>query len=123
MNFNLACLFVFLVTISGIPYLGALENTESCSLKSQPTIEPIQATIIYGLGALLFAKSACHLLSATLPCTVLGLGVGTMTIVGHVRTVWDEDAWLQMKRLRDGGNRFAKNCIVEPILGFIPRSK
>lgn len=42
-----------------------------------------------------------------------------MTVVGHVRTVWDDDAWMMAKALKDGGNRFAKNCIIEPIREFI----
>jgi hypothetical protein len=100
MNINLACLVVFLLAVFGIPYL---ETFQDCNphAASSPGFLPIQATIIYSLGGLSMTHSVCQLLSSTLPCIVLGLGVGTVTGVAHVKTVWDDEAWRIARRLKE----------------------
>jgi hypothetical protein len=107
MNSSLVCLIVFFLAIFGIPYLETFQDFNP-DAASRPAFLPIQTTIIYSLGGLLFTQSACQLLSATSPCTDLGMGVGTVTAVGHMRMVWDDGAWRMARRMKDDVENMAR---------------
>jgi hypothetical protein len=113
MNLNLVCLVIFILAIFGIPYLETFQDSNP-NAASRPAFLPIQTTIIYSLGGLLFTQSACQLLSTTLPCTALGIGIGTLTAVGYVKTIWDDEAWRAVGRMKEGVGNIARTKLGLP---------